>query len=378
MLNLETIISLLPQARSITHLASLLGTARSTLRDFLTRNALPTDNVEALKTATGTSNKVSKAASSRIEDLVKIADLKRSVSQANQQYEFTVEVRNEPVIFCSWSDQHIGAAGVNHQALLNEVNELKRIRTMDQNFILILNGDLIDGYIKGTGHENNEQVLDLDEQRQFGKYVIETLKPELTISADHEAWSVTSPMEVNFTRDVCTANGLNYAQWQAKMIIRMDNGITKTALINHRYPGKTKINPTRHLQALHSERGPADIVTTGHYHSAPGAYKLNPIRQNEEQFWGLQSGTYKIGDGYGMKLNDYQGEYGIPALVIMPDGSIHGFDHYSDAVRFKEQVYSPLTANLDKIIKPKTKHCFAYCGVDKCDCQPVKLPLNFH
>lgn len=338
-MNPETITALLPQSRSITHLANLLGVPRSTLRDYLTRANLPTDNIDALKTQLQGLSKVVSTVSKkdkRIEDLVQIAELKKQASQANQQYQYTIEVKSEPTIFCSWSDQHIGAAGVNHQALLAEVHALEEIRQEDPNFILVLNGDLIDGYIKGSGHANNEQVLDLDEQREFGKYIIQTLRPELTISADHEAWSITSPMAVDFMKEVCEDAGLNYAQWQAKLVIKMDNGVQKTVLVNHRYPGKTKLNPTRHLQALHAERGPADIVTTGHYHSNPGAYKLNPTRQNEDQFWGLQSGTYKIGDGYGMKINDYQGQYGIPAVLILPDGNVLGFDHYTEAVAYKE------------------------------------------
>lgn len=340
-MNLQDILNVLPQARSITHVANLLGVPRSTLRDFLTRAELPTDNIESLKAAVPAQASTVKPYTSceQISDLVQIAELKRktsSTSPALQQYVHTLEVRSEPTIFCSWSDQHIGAAGVNHKALLNEVHNLRDIRASDDNFILVLNGDLIDGYIKGVSHDNNEQVLDIDEQRQFGKYVIETLRPELTISADHEAWAINSALQHNFTKEVCDAAGLPYVQWQAKMVIKFDNGLTKTALINHRYPGKTKLNPVRHLQALHTERGPADIVTVGHYHSNAGAYKLNPLRQNEDQFWGLQTGTYKSTDAYSMKLNDYQGEYGIPALLIMPDGTIHGFDHYSEAIEYKK------------------------------------------
>lgn len=331
---IDTIKQLLPSSRSISHLANQLGIPRTTLRDSLSRAGLPTDSIDNLKSALNANSHPVYKKSTHIEDLVKIAELKRNLSQVNQQHNFSIEVATEPTIFCSWSDQHIGAGGVNHQALINEVENIAKIREQDPNFILVLNGDLIDGYFAGSGHANNEQVLTIDEQRDFGKYVIERLRPELTISADHEAWSITSTLEVNFTRDVCRDNNLNYAQWQAKLFIKLDNGVTKTVLVNHRYPGKTKANPTKHLQALHAERGPADIVTTGHYHSNTGAYKLHSLRQNEEPFWGLQSGTYKLHDGYSMKLNDYVGEYGIPCCVILPDGNMYGFNHYSEGVEF--------------------------------------------
>ena len=337
-MDISIIIAQLPQARSITHLANLLGIPRSTLRDSLVKLNLPTDNIDSLKIATGAGAKPIVAITKKIEDLVKIAELKRAVSQANQQYEFTIEVPSEPVVFILWGDLHIGGAGVNHTALLSEMNSIKTLREQDNSIVLALNGDLIDGYIKGSGHANNEQVLDLDEQRAFATYVITELQPELTLSADHEAWSITSGTEINFTKDVCTKENLNYAQWQAKLTIKMDNGVTKSILVNHRYPGKTAMNPTKHLSKLHTERGPADIVCCGHYHSNPGAYNLHPLRQNEDKFLALQNGTYKIGDGFGMKINDYQGEYGIPAALILPNGNVMGFDHYSEAVAYKEQL----------------------------------------
>lgn len=324
--------SFIAQARSITHLAHLLNIPRSTLRDYLAKNKLPTDNITAL------SKQVKpKQETSNIDRLIEIAKLKQKDSLVHQQYEFTIERPDEPVVFILWGDQHIGAGGTNHVGLKNEVLAIKALRETNPNTILALNGDLIDGYFAGSKHSNNDQVLDIDEQRQFARWMLSELKPEIALSADHEAWSIDSNLDLNFTKDFCKDQGINYAQWQAKLTVKFDNKLERTILVNHRYPGRTKLNPVKHLQALHNERGPADVVCCGHYHSAPGAYWMHPYRQNEDKFIGLQNGTHKLGDSFASKIGDLIGEYGIPAAVLMPNGDMYPFDHYSHAMAWLEK-----------------------------------------
>ena len=336
---LKQIETYIQQARSITHLANLLNVPRSTLRDYLTKNNLPTDSIDALRvsiqpTPATPTNTLS---INHINNLVQIAELKQQSSPVHQQYVFNIERPDEPVVFILWGDQHIGAGGTNHRGLVTEVNAIKALRQEDPSIILALNGDLIDGYFAGSKHNNNDQVLNIEEQRQFARWMLGELKPEIAISADHEAWSIDSGLELNFTKDFCKDNNINYAQWQAKLVVKFDNGLTRTILVHHRYPGKTKMNPLKHLTTLHQERGPADIVCCGHYHSNPGAYWLKPARQNEDPYIGLQNGTNKLGDSYASKIGDLIGEYGIPAVLMMPNGDMYPFNHYSEAVEFKHR-----------------------------------------
>lgn len=330
MYDLSTYIA---QARSITHLAHLLNIPRSTLRDYLTKQSLPTDDVAKLKQVVKPASK----ATDDIDRLIEIAKLKQQTSQVHQQHTFTIERPNEPVVFILWGDQHIGAGGTNHTGLKNEVLAIKQLREEDPNIILALNGDLIDGYFAGSKHSNNDQVLGIDEQRQFARWMLSELKPEIALSADHEAWSIDSNLDLNFTKDFCAEHGINYAQWQAKLTVKFDNELEKTILVNHRYPGRTKLNPVKHLQNLHNERGPADVVCCGHYHSAPGSYWMHSYRQNEDKFVGLQNGTHKLGDSFASKIGDLIGEYGIPAVVLMPNGDMYPFDHYSHAISWLEK-----------------------------------------
>lgn len=337
---LKQIETYIHQARSITHLAHLLGVPRSTLRDYLTKNNLPTDSIDALRVSiqpapTTQSNTLS---INHINNLIQIAELKQQSSPVHQQYVFNIERPNEPVVFILWGDIHIGSAGVNHQAVKNEVEAIRDLRSEDPNIILALNGDIIDGYFAGSKHSNNDQVLTINEQREFAKWLLKELKPEIAISADHEAWSIDSGLELNFTKDFCNEHGINYAQWQAKLVVKFDNGLTRTILVNHRYPGRTALNPTKHLQKLHNERGPADIVCCGHYHSNVFCGWMNALRQNEDSFIAMQNGTHKILDSFASKIGDLVGEYGVPATVLMPNGDMYPFKHYSQAIDFKNKL----------------------------------------
>lgn len=71
-------------------------------------------------------------------------------------------------------------------------------------------------------------------------------------------------------------------------------------------------------------------------------------------------------------MNLEENRYGIPAVLILPNGEMYGFEHYSEAVEFKKKFTENNTKQTQPITyKPTapTNKCIADCGDPKCPCR---------
>lgn len=232
-------------------------------------------------------------------------------------------------------DWHLGAPGTDYARFEEDVHHIAAAKAVlkEQLFVIGM-GDYIDGYLPTGTPRNPYQVLQPDEQRKAAMEAFRLIKPSIYIEGDHDLWHSQSPLEYSWLYDYTQRNGGFYAQWGTRIHVTGEGWQHAPWLVRHRYSGSRSAHPTGPHKKLASELGPAKVAALAHTHSFPGVNRAWSVRRHEEPFFAVQSGTYKTYDEYGKKLADYQGEYGVPALLVKADGTILPFDDYTDALKY--------------------------------------------
>lgn len=238
----------------------------------------------------------------------------------------------EPVCIVAFGDVHIGAEGVDYDALLRDVDQLKLAKdVLGDRLIIVGMGDFIDGYLS-QGTPKAFQILSPREQRLAAEDMLVQMRPSLVIEGDHDLWHSNHELQHSWLFDTAERAGFQYAQWGGTITFLLPDGGSVRGLARHRYKGGVATDHLRPHKNLHQDLGPAQFTMLGHWHDHPGVYRTYSKRRHEGTFLAVQSGTYKRYDEYGKKLADYYGQYGVPALIVRPNGSILPFDHYEDAL----------------------------------------------
>jgi hypothetical protein len=84
--------------------------------------------------------------------------------------------------------------------------------------------------------------------------------------------------------------------------------------VRHKAPGESPINTTAAQRKQIETHGEADIVALAHLHYPDVEQRM--FQGKDVAF--VRSGTYKIFDEFGQKLNGYKGTYGIPIVICYP------------------------------------------------------------
>lgn len=238
----------------------------------------------------------------------------------------------KPTLFVFTSDWHLGAVGTDYNQFEQDTDHLASARGVLKDQLRILaNGDFIDGYLPQGTPKNPFQVLDPVEQRAAAIKAFELIQPDWYCEGDHDMWHSQTMIQHSWLYDHAKSVGRPYVQWGGKLEVRTEKG-TEKWLVRHRYPGSRAGHPTGPHKKLVSELGPARVAALAHTHSYPGVHKAWSQRREEGPFHAVQSGTYKIFDDYGKKIGAYEGEYGVPAVLIEPNGTITGYDKYEDGL----------------------------------------------
>lgn len=245
----------------------------------------------------------------------------------------TTQLRvSKPTVIVFTGDWHLGAPGTDYARFEEDTHHLAAARAVLKDKLFIIGmGDFIDGYLPSGTPRNPYQVLDPSEQRQAAVEAFRLIQPDLYIEGDHDLWHSQQALQHSWLFDHTQAAGGFYAQWGTRLHLTTEAG-TQTWLVRHRYPGSRSQHPTGPHKKLVSELGPATLAALAHTHSYPGVHRAYSVRRHEGSFYAVQSGTYKQYDEYGKKLADYQGEYGVPAVLVNPDGTLVPFDDFKDGL----------------------------------------------
>lgn len=231
-----------------------------------------------------------------------------------------------------WGDWHLGAQGTDYARFQDDVQKLATAKGfLGDRLAIIGMGDFIDGYLPSGTPKNPTQLLTPHEQRQATREVFELIQPSVLIEGDHDGWHTRQDVEFEWLFELAQDLKVPYAQWGTQLEVETQHD-SVTVLARHRFKGSRATDAIKPQKNLHLELGPADVVALAHVHSNPGCFRVRAKRASEGAYTAVQSGTYKQYDDYAKKLGGYEGEYGVPAVLILPDGSRRTYDHYEDAL----------------------------------------------
>jgi hypothetical protein len=248
--------------------------------------------------------------------------------------EITLPRVEEPTALVFWGDWHLGAAGTDYARFEYDVRQLAYARSLfGERLHIIGMGDFIDGYLPTGTPSNPTQLLSPKEQRLAAEEALELTRPSVVLEGDHDAWHSKQQLEYAWLHEATLRHGLRYAQWGTRVTIPLGNNPEPlVALVRHRYKGSRIGDTLKPQKNLHLELGRADIVALAHVHSNPGTTLLPAKRRSEGSFVAVQSGTYKRYDDYSKKLGHAESDYGVPAVLVLPNGAMSGFHNYQDAL----------------------------------------------
>lgn len=239
---------------------------------------------------------------------------------------------DEPLVLVLFGDQHLGGVGVDYDLLEQDLDLLRLARhELGDRLKLLVNGDVIDGYMPSGTPANPYQVLSPGEQRAAAYAMFDHVKPDVLIEADHDNWHSKQSLEHSWMYEYARANHIYFAQWGMKLILKCAPRDV-VGLLRHRYKGSVATDHLKPHKNLHKDLGPADFTMVNHFHSFAGVYKTHSVRRNEPPFWAIQGGTYKRLDDYGKKIAGTEADYGVPALVVYPDGKLDPYNKFEEAL----------------------------------------------
>lgn len=264
-------------------------------------------------------------------NLLNIAKTRQKYSRINDSRTLAL-TRQGPVYVVFTGDWHLGAPGTDYELFEKDLKVLAHAKqVLGENLVIVGMGDYVDGYTTKGPKLEHDQVLSPWEQRMAAKQALETLQPDLVLIGDHDFWLSGGEDGYNWLHDWSMENKVPYAEWGGELEI-WTGEIVWRILVRHRYKGG--VNGLDHLKPhknLFTEGGPAHAVVLAHFHTKAGVYRINPVRNNEGRYWGIQTGTYKLHDTYGKKISSGIAEYGVPALVLTKN-EILAYDHYLEAL----------------------------------------------
>lgn len=270
----------------------------------------------------------------RLGALLDIARARQSLPNALFDDQHVTLHVTKPTAVVFIGDLHLGAPGTDYARLEADVHHLAAARALHKDQLYIIGmGDYIDGYLPSGTPRNPYQVLQPDEQRQAATEVFNFIKPDLLIEGDHDLWHSQNALQHSWLFEYARDHGVQYAQWGTRLhVTYANNPRTDPWLVRHRYSGSRSQHPTGPHKKMVSELGPATLGALAHTHSFPGFHRAYSTRRAEGAFHAVQTGTYKKYDEYGKKLAAYEGEYGVPAALLTPDGTLTPYDQYEDAL----------------------------------------------
>jgi hypothetical protein len=313
--NKEGLQTLLDKYGSIRAVSRATGVPKSTLGDRITKYGLQSPYVQQTKGNITFNDRNPSPTSLDVEDLIeKTIALQCSLDNTQiKQTNLSLEIKdNKPIGIAFWSDWHVGSKGTDHLQWKKDVDTISHLN----GFYYLGNGDYIN--------------LAINDKNQ-GEHFDELLKPEQQILLANWAFEKTKKQALGLVRGchpdrIYTSTGTDIIDefcniadcanlWHGAEIKLQIGDIEYIVRIRHKGPNESPINTTNAQRKQLETHGEADIVALAHLHY-PDVEQRPIMGRNDVVL--LRSGTYKIGDEFGQKLNGYKGTYGIPIVVLYP------------------------------------------------------------
>ncbi|MGI5892809.1 MAG: hypothetical protein ACOX7H_08825 [Bacillota bacterium] len=253
-----------------------------------------------------------------IEDIDEYYNQLKRMNKVIMQLESKQTVANisiddtKPIGLAFWGDWHLGAKGVDYEQ--HDI-DTELIAKTDGLYVIGM-GDYKDNANAFVHPASTyEDIATTDMQDKIVQRIFDRTadKHIVTIRGCHDDWDKRNSNK-DFVQSLCDITGA-VNLWHGG-IINLTVGQEEYRIgARHKYKNESGLNTTNTQRNFINEFGHCDIVAVAHKHFA----ELQHTRRMGEETIYLRSGTYKQYDEFGQKLAGYEGAYGVPVVILMPD-----------------------------------------------------------
>jgi len=246
----------------------------------------------------------------------KLKELNQSISNMDtKQTKTTIKISGDkPIGIAHWGDWHLGAQGIKYDSFERD----KRDIIQTDGVFFIGAGDYKENQkptIIPSG--TNEQIATSDLQDKLVIQFMSELRSKAIalIRGCHDDWD----MRINkydFVENLCSKSVADCVNlWHGGEINIQLGQETYKINARHKSAGNSQLNTTNAQRRLLDEKGIADVFAVAHLHYPD----LQQVRRHGRDVAYIRSGSYKVYDEYGQKLNGYEGAEGVPMVIYFPD-----------------------------------------------------------
>lgn len=219
---------------------------------------------------------------------------------------------SKPVAIAFWGDWHVGARGSDMRRLDKDADT---IADTDGLYTIGM-GDYKDN-ASALVHANStqESVATTDMQSLVVHRLFQRVgrKALAIVRGCHDDWDKRNA-NVDFVQSLCDVTGA-VNLWHGG-IVTVDVGSQEYKIaVRHKYKNESGLNTTNAQRNFVNDFGPVDGVVLAHKHY----YDMQQLKRMGKDMIYARSGAYKLYDEFGQKLAGYEGIYGVPVWIFMPD-----------------------------------------------------------
>jgi hypothetical protein len=219
---------------------------------------------------------------------------------------------DKPIAVAFWGDWHIGAKGVDY----NRLDYDSFLINQTDGLYLIGMGDYKDN-ANALIHANavQEGIAQSDMQDLLVKDILCRHDEQLIalIRGCHDDWDKRLSNK-DFIQMLCDeTDSINL--WHGGMVnIKIGNQNYKIGA-RHKYKWESGLNTTNSQRNFINDWGICDVVCFAHKHFPD----LQHTKRMGRDTVYMRSGSYKVYDEFGQKLAGYEGQHGVPCIILYPN-----------------------------------------------------------
>jgi len=247
----------------------------------------------------------------------------------NKQIKISIEIKDsKPILLSFWGDWHIGGQGVHHKQLFQDSKVISSI----EGIYYIGMGDYTEEALEhGIPGERYGEILTPSKQRKIAESIFsETSKQCIGLIRGCHPDRLQRLADIDPLERYCEISDAANLWHGGEIHIVLDNAeyIIKA---RHKARYDSSLRTMNAYRRILNMQGNADIVALAHLHFLD-MHHTSYQGNNDVLFF--RSGTYKISDEYGQKLNGYKGIYGIPGAILYPNKKLVPFRDFNTAIKF--------------------------------------------
>ena len=219
---------------------------------------------------------------------------------------------NKPIGIAFWGDWHVGAKGTDVRQLDADVDT---IADTDGLYCIGM-GDYKDN-ASALVHANStqENIITTDMQSLVVQRLFERVgrKAIAIVRGCHDDWDKRNA-NVDFVQSLCNITGA-VNLWHGGIVTVNIGSQSYRIAARHKYKNESGLNTTNTQRNFVNDFGVVDTVCFAHKHY----YDMQQLKRMGQDMIYARSGAYKVYDEFGQKLAGYEGIYGVPVIIYMPD-----------------------------------------------------------